>query len=296
MPGPGAVPGIPPVPPKLFYIRELDVPTGFQNVGNGKNLVDALMLYKDSLPDNLDEIHTLFAKDDLANFTIRVHALKSTSRMVGIYSAGKLAELLEKAGDEEDRETIRFYLPHLERVCRDVHSQLEDALSEESMRQFFGMLQGAGRMPAGPGQPGKMPPGAGTPGSGTPGSMGAAPFGMGAGNAAGGASGSTGTLAFGAGAGKAAGAGPELGMVRGNCVNEGIPGNSAPADKPPLTDGEFQEALSSIRELAESYDYDSIQFVLESLNGFAIPKELEPKLKEVWQAVKAADWDRIRGC
>ena len=271
IPAVGAMPGIPPVPPKLFYIRELDVPTGFQNVGNGKNLVDALMLYKDSLPDNLDEIHSLFAKDDLANFTIRVHALKSTSRMVGIYSAGKLAELLEKAGDEEDRETIRFYLPHLERVCRDVHSQLEDALSEESMRQFFGMLQGAGGLAAGPGQPGKMPPGAGTPGS-----MGAVPFGAGAGNAA--------------------GAGPGPGLAAENCVSEGISGNSVPADKPPLTDGEFQEALSSIRELAESYDYDSIQFVLESLNGFAIPKELEPKLKEVWQAVKAADWDRIRGC
>ena len=75
--------------------------------------------------EKYDGIKKAFDKEDIEDYTIRVHALKSSSRQVGAMNLGNLAEELEKAGKAKDTETIREKTaPMLE-----VYSKLLDDLS-----------------------------------------------------------------------------------------------------------------------------------------------------------------------
>ena len=75
--------------------------------------------------EKYDGIKKAFDTDDIEDYTIRVHALKSSSRQIGAMKLGNLAEELEKAGKATDTDTIREKTaPMLE-----VYSKLLDDLS-----------------------------------------------------------------------------------------------------------------------------------------------------------------------
>ncbi|MBR1672295.1 MAG: Hpt domain-containing protein, partial [Fretibacterium sp.] len=68
-----------------------------------ENYLDMLKIYGENVAENAGGIENFWRARDIANTTIKVHALKSTSRAVGAESLGALAEKLEyagKAGDE----------------------------------------------------------------------------------------------------------------------------------------------------------------------------------------------------
>ena len=91
------------LPAWLSKIEELDTDSGQQRCGGEEGYLDTLKIYGESTASNVEEIENLWRKRDLANTTIRVHALKSTSRAIGAVALGALAEKLEfagKAGDE----------------------------------------------------------------------------------------------------------------------------------------------------------------------------------------------------
>ncbi|MCR4818467.1 MAG: response regulator [Fretibacterium sp.] len=95
----------PPVelPDWLRDISEIDIDSGLQHCGGGENFLDMLKIYGENTAENADGIENFWRARDLANTTIKVHALKSTSRAVGAEALGALAEKLEfagKAGDE----------------------------------------------------------------------------------------------------------------------------------------------------------------------------------------------------
>ena len=74
-----------------------------KHCGGAEGYLDTLKIYGKNAASNADEIETLWRAHDISNATIKVHALKSTSRAVGAESIGALAEKLElagKAGDE----------------------------------------------------------------------------------------------------------------------------------------------------------------------------------------------------
>ena len=75
--------------------------------------------------EKYDGIKKAFDTDDIEDYTIRVHALKSSSRQIGASRLGNLAEELEKAGKAKDTDIIREKTaPMLE-----VYSKLLDDLS-----------------------------------------------------------------------------------------------------------------------------------------------------------------------
>ena len=75
--------------------------------------------------EKYDGIKSAYETEDIDNYTIRVHALKSSSRQIGAMALGSMAEELEKAGKAKDMETIREKTtPMLE-----VFSKLLDDLS-----------------------------------------------------------------------------------------------------------------------------------------------------------------------
>ncbi len=68
---------------------------------------ELLDIYLNNIDPMSETIEDLYRNEDWENYTIKVHALKSTSRLVGEEKLGALAEELEKAGDSRNIKLIR---------------------------------------------------------------------------------------------------------------------------------------------------------------------------------------------
>ncbi len=101
------------LPDFIFHLDEIDVGSGLAHCGNGESYMKTLKMYLDTAPKNADDIEKFWAARDIRNTTIKVHALKSTSRVIGALELGEFAATLEKAGDSGDIETLDRELPEL---------------------------------------------------------------------------------------------------------------------------------------------------------------------------------------
>ena len=82
-----------------------------------------LDIYLNSIDEMSDLIEQLYNSEDWANYTIKVHALKSTSRLVGETDIADLAEKMEHAGDSGDIDAIRENTSHLLEMYRAVKTK-----------------------------------------------------------------------------------------------------------------------------------------------------------------------------
>ena len=91
----------------VMHIQGVDTVAGMNFVGNSmETYIDILETYAKDAAKKLELLRTALAENDLHNFTVHVHALKSASRSIGATYAGTLAEKLEKAGAEGKRAYI----------------------------------------------------------------------------------------------------------------------------------------------------------------------------------------------
>ncbi|MCR5451675.1 MAG: Hpt domain-containing protein, partial [Lachnospiraceae bacterium] len=75
----------------------------------GDILEKVLESYMESVDENASLIKEYYEKADWENYSIKVHALKSSSRIIGEQKLGALAEKLEHAGESLDIEFIGKY-------------------------------------------------------------------------------------------------------------------------------------------------------------------------------------------
>jgi len=113
------------LPDFLFHLEELDVGSGLTHCGNGESYMATLKMYLDTAAKNADDIEKFWAAKDIKNTTIKIHALKSTSRVIGALELGEFAAELEKAGDAGDSDTIDKELSELLAQYRKLASDLE---------------------------------------------------------------------------------------------------------------------------------------------------------------------------
>ena len=67
---------------------------------------DMIQMFVDQREQNLSDINGDFEKKDWDNYRIKVHGLKSNSRLVGGMDLGNLAEKCEHAARDKDEATI----------------------------------------------------------------------------------------------------------------------------------------------------------------------------------------------
>ena len=67
---------------------------------------DMVQMFIDQREQNLSDINGAFEKKDWDNYRIKVHGLKSNSRLVGGMDLGSLAEKCEHAARDKDEATI----------------------------------------------------------------------------------------------------------------------------------------------------------------------------------------------
>ena len=101
------------LPDWLREIDEISVDVGMRYCGSEETYLDTLTIYGKNAPASADEIESLWRAGDLANTTVKVHAIKSLSRSIGAEGIGALAEKLELAGKAGDAGTVGAELPEL---------------------------------------------------------------------------------------------------------------------------------------------------------------------------------------
>ncbi|MBR3306532.1 MAG: EAL domain-containing protein [Lachnospiraceae bacterium] len=91
----------------LDELGDMDSAKGVANCGSAEGYRNVLRIYYDSIQKKSDEIEEYFDKNDWDNYTIQVHALKSSSRVIGATELSEWAAELEKAGNELNLDKIR---------------------------------------------------------------------------------------------------------------------------------------------------------------------------------------------
>ncbi len=86
----------------LAGIEEIDEKAGLANCGSEDGYMSVLSVFHQTAPSKASEIEDLHRKGDIENYTIKVHALKSSARIIGATAINKLALELEEAGKRKD--------------------------------------------------------------------------------------------------------------------------------------------------------------------------------------------------
>ncbi len=118
------------LPEWIYGISELDVQSGVANCGSGESLLSVMRVFHNTAGYKADEIEELLKNEDIENYTIKVHALKSASRIIGAASLSDMARKLEEAGKAGDTKTILSGTPELLKRYRALREKL-DPLSGE---------------------------------------------------------------------------------------------------------------------------------------------------------------------
>lgn len=87
-----------PVLQRLSRIPGIDMARSLAACGSPDVCKDVLKQYAESGPDTLDTIQYCMKKGDWKNYTVKVHALKSSSRLAGLDALGEAAAQLEVNG------------------------------------------------------------------------------------------------------------------------------------------------------------------------------------------------------
>ncbi len=96
----------------MLWIREaegISADDGISNSGGVSQYVFSLNMFYDSIDENADVIEKAYADDDLKLATVKIHALKSSARIIGALKLSEECQALENAGNSKDTEYINAH-------------------------------------------------------------------------------------------------------------------------------------------------------------------------------------------
>ena len=188
------------LPEWIKGISSIDIEAGIRNCGGIEELISAVTTFLDSAADNFKAIESHFKKQEHKDFTVKVHALKSSARIIGARELSELAAKLEKAGDEKDIPVISNDAPKLLEMYEALFTRMKELKKGAEDRN------------------------------------------------------------------------PKI---------------------PSMSMEEVAEALEAVREMASSYDYDSIRYIIDTISSRGVPGEIAGKIENLKKAVMQADWESI---
>ena len=95
------------------HTEGLSYSEAIKNCANEQILAKTLQQFWNSIGNNLRDIEKFFNENDIHNYTIKVHALKSSARLIGASELSAQAAYLEDCGNANDIDTIRDLTPVL---------------------------------------------------------------------------------------------------------------------------------------------------------------------------------------
>ncbi len=116
---------------------KIDTEIGIKNNGDAESYMALLKMFYESVQDRASEIEKFYENGDMDNYIIKVHALKSSARIIGALDIGEEAQRIESAGKSDDVEYIKKHHEGLMRdylSCAELLSGLfEDKLNDSDM-------------------------------------------------------------------------------------------------------------------------------------------------------------------
>lgn len=182
----------------LNDLKEIDLETAITNCGGPEVLENVVKDFLVSLDSKADAIENYLNEGDIRNYTVFVHALKSSARLIGAMELSKMAEELEKQGNEGNLIALHQKTPDLLEKYRGYKENLKAAMEEKSDE-----------------------------------------------------------------------------------------------DKPVISEDELKQAFKDIKELAEAYNYDAIDYILSMLGDYSIPDEYKETYNKIKQCTVAVDRDGL---
>lgn len=113
---------------KLRKVHNIFPDTGLEYSGSLQLYKKVVEEYTDTGRSRADLIEQLFEQEDVRNYTIQVHALKSASRVIGATVLSRLAAALEEAGNAGNMTRIKNGTPELLNQYRQLVAQLEQVI------------------------------------------------------------------------------------------------------------------------------------------------------------------------
>jgi HPt (histidine-containing phosphotransfer) domain-containing protein len=110
----------------LNRIEGVDTEDGIRYTGSEEAYLKFLRTFVRTLDDKSKEIEDSYNNGDMEFCTIKVHALKSTARIIGAKELSKLAEKLEGAGHHNDMETFDAGIGELLELYRSYKEKLKE--------------------------------------------------------------------------------------------------------------------------------------------------------------------------
>lgn len=146
------------IPNELSWINDvegIDVDEGIKNSGGISQFIFSLKLFLETIDGNAKVIKDAYESGDIRLYTIKVHALKSSYRIIGATQLSKLAASLEDAGNKEDTEYIdkntdellnsymefKDKLQRLEEGAGDDNDEGKKEISQEELLDAYGALK-----------------------------------------------------------------------------------------------------------------------------------------------------------
>ena len=138
----------------LSDVKDIDMQAGLGHCGSEAAYLEALKVFAESIQLEAEAIERYFQEEDWPNYTIKVHALKSTARIIGAGELSELARSMEEAGNAGEIEKIKDATMPLLSLYRSFSEKLaslsdtsvgEDAdkplIDEETMAEAFDTLR-----------------------------------------------------------------------------------------------------------------------------------------------------------
>lgn len=121
--------------PKELKVLEacdfIDTDAGLSRSGDTASYLSLVKIFYDTLTDKTDELKSFLEQGDIKDYTIKVHALKSSLRIIGAEKLSELAQSLENAGKVEDTDYIREFNHELMEKCFLIRDDLQPIFKED---------------------------------------------------------------------------------------------------------------------------------------------------------------------
>jgi HPt (histidine-containing phosphotransfer) domain-containing protein len=116
----------------LEDLDDIDVASGIKNCGGVTGYIFSVQLFLDTIDENAKVIENAYAEEDIKLYTIKVHALKSSSKIIGANNLSELAREMEDAGNRGDIAFISSHHNELLAMYRSFKQKLSRMNSHES--------------------------------------------------------------------------------------------------------------------------------------------------------------------
>ena len=142
------------IPEELKWIYEtegISVEEGIKNSGGISNYIFSLHMFLDTIDENAKVIRDSYENGNIRLYTIKVHSLKSSARIVGATELSGLAEALEDAGNREDMDFINgnadkllldyeAFKEKLSGLRENTDNKEKEAIPEEELKEAWAAL------------------------------------------------------------------------------------------------------------------------------------------------------------